>query len=53
MFTFLLPTVIRILWFMLHEKKVDMKSSLDMRFYREWFAAIVTAASKVCRISDG
>ena len=53
MFTFLLPCVIRILWFILHENNLTIKSVLDMKFYLCWFATVVTAASKVCRKADG
>ena len=53
MFAFLVPCVIRILWFILREKNLTMNSTLDMTFYWQWFAAVVTAASKVCRTVDG
>ena len=52
-FTFMLPAVLRILWFMLREKQANIESSVDATFYNHWFANIATAAARICRIDDG
>lgn len=52
-FIFMLPAVVRIMWFMLREIGKDEITEMDMKFYHTWFINIVDASRKLCRLKDG